>query len=687
MRNIETTGDGAQDRARNVLLVYPEYPKDTYWNFGHAMPIIGRKASMPPLGLITVAAMLPSQYRLKLVDMNIEALTDEHLAWADVVFTSTMVVQNRSFQEVVERAKAAGVPVVAGGPHPTTSHDTGEMEGVTHLVLGEAENVLGEFLSDFEQGRARASYRASSMPEVCTVPLPRFDLLRMEAYGTMCVQYSRGCPFMCEFCDIWQIYGRRPRVKEHGQLLRELDALYELGWRGAMFIVDDNFIGNVRLVKNLLPHLETWQRERGFPFRFFTEASVNLAHHEDLLDQMRDAGFNMVFLGIETPSLEGLKETKKSQNLREDLLGSVEKIQKHGLEVTAGFIVGFDSDAEDIFERQIRFIQQAGIPMAMVGILTALRGTELYERMKREGRLLCDSDGNNTHSFEPNFVPRMATAKLSEGYKRILATIYDRTLRNYYHRCRTLLDRLGPNPWFVRATRGAEVRTLFRALRRILTDTSRTEFLKFTLWSLWRHPRRFAEAVRLGVMGYHFRLITQGALGLSRLKDHLRGAEGALALRLAEAKAGIGEDLRSLGIKLRALYRDRRAALKEASKQVRALPAYYRAEGKGEIAAFSGRLETSLRADVIEHGLARLRESIRSTEEDLRTRWASLRESVGGVGQAWTEFKVERAEKLGQLKQRIKMFPRDVRLAGWAEYRGLMQRLDEMFALELAAGG
>lgn len=672
---------------RKVLLVYPEYPSDTYWNFGHTMPIIGRKASMPPLGLVTVAAMLPDRYELKLVDMNIEPLTDEHLQWADVVFTSTMIVQSKSLSEVVERAKRIGLPVVAGGPHPTTSKDQPEMEGLTHLVLGEVEDLLNSFLTDFDNGCAQRVYETSAAPDVTRTPIPRFDLLNLDAYGTMAVQYSRGCPFLCEFCDIWKIYGRRPRMKTHEQFLKELDVLYELGWRGSLFVVDDNFIGNVRVVKDFIPHIKAWQEQHGYPFHMFTEASVNLAHHESLLSDMRDAGFNMVFLGIETPSAESLKETKKTQNMRDDLLTSVHRIQANGMEVSAGFIVGFDSDREDIFDRQIRFIDQAGIPMAMVGLLTALRGTDLYDRMQKEGRLLAESDGNNTHFFESNFKPKMPIAELVAGYKKILASIYDRTLKNYFNRCRTFLNRLGPSPHFVRTIRWSEIKIFFRAMVRIGGDKGGPEFFRFLIWSLANHPKRFAEAVRLGVMGYHFRLITQGALGLAHLREFLGEMEKKLATKYEEVRSSVGDDLEAFRAKLRGLYSLRKETLKTAGRHSRGLPRFYRAKGRAEITSFLRRVDEYSTLDIVQEWMLRLKEFIRSTEDDLHHRVTALKEGVEGFSQSLRQLNAEREEKIAEVKRRIALLPREFQLIGQVEYAKFTRRLDDLFAPKFVSGG
>lgn len=490
------------------LLVYPEIPKNTYWSFEYSMKFINKKTAMPPLGLITVAAMFPPEARLKLVDMNIESLSDDDIEWADAVFISAMIVQKKSFDEVVMRAKKKGKTVVAGGPYPTNSMD--DIQGVDHFVLGEVEESFANFFNDLAMGKAEQVYAGGTRPDMCGAVLPRFDLLKMDAYASMSVQYSRGCPFKCEFCDIWKNYGNKPRLKPKEKMIQELDALYALGWEGPVFIVDDNFIGNkVRVKRELLPALIDWQKNHDSIFRFYTEASINMAGDEDLLCGMKDAGFNEVFIGIETPSAEALKETGKVQNLKTDLATAVNIIQKHGIEVMAGFILGFDSDKEDIFQRQIQFIQEVGIPKAMIGLLNALPGTDLYLRMEKEGRLRSCTTGNNTHSLETNFVTKMDPETLKEGYKEVLASIYDPDLKNYFTRCNTMLDNLGDSPFFQRKVRVEEIIMLIKSLAYQSPTPYGLQYLKFISRNLFRHFRVFGEAVRLSIEGHHFYTITR----------------------------------------------------------------------------------------------------------------------------------------------------------------------------------
>ena len=344
------------------LLVYPELPP-SYWDFRYALELVGKRAPMPPLGLLTVAAMFPESWELRLVDMNVLPLKDEDLAWADLVLTSTMVVQQRSLRDVLMRCEAIGKPVAVGGPHPTAFSD--DINGAAYHLLGEVEETLPRFLSDWQAGVVEPVYRPQARPDITITPVPRFDLVDLEAYGSMALQFSRGCPYDCEFCDITHLFGRVTRTKSIAQMLAELDRLYDLGWRGSVFMVDDNFIGNRREASHLLPAVASWQRERGYPFNLFTEASVDLARHETLMDGMVDAGFSMVFLGIESPNPEALRRTRKLQNTAHGdddyLLWAVRQIQEKGLEVTGGFVLGLDGDGPEVFDAQVDFVRQSSL--------------------------------------------------------------------------------------------------------------------------------------------------------------------------------------------------------------------------------------------------------------------------------------------------------------------------------------
>jgi radical SAM superfamily enzyme YgiQ (UPF0313 family) len=488
-----------------ILLINPEYP-NTYWSFRHALTFEGKRSAFPPLGLLTVSAMLPRSWERRLIDLEVGPLKDSDIDWADMIFLTAMLVQKDSLRSVVARCKARGKRVVIGGPYVTTN--TESLPDADHIFLGEAETTLPEFIQDLERGEAKRLYQAAERPALSTAPVPDFGLADLRRYSAMSVQYSRGCPFQCEFCDIIEIYGRIPRTKSIEQMITELDALRATGWHGTVFIVDDNFIGNKRNVKKLLPALAEWQERNGRPFEFLTEASVNLADDDDLLEGMRRAGFDRVFLGIETPVEESLLEAQKKQNIKVSLLDSVRKIQSYGMEVMAGFIVGFDTDPEDIFERQINFIRESAIPLAMVGLLTALPDTQLWRRLKREGRLLAESAGNNT-SFDLNFVPKMDSARLIAGYQSVLQTIYRPS--EYYQRALECLKRVPPGvktPHHYSLVNGF-VSLARMTLRLGILDSERREYWRFFRRAVAEHREKFAEAMRLAAMGYHFRKLME----------------------------------------------------------------------------------------------------------------------------------------------------------------------------------
>jgi radical SAM superfamily enzyme YgiQ (UPF0313 family) len=488
-----------------ILLVNPEFP-DTYWSFRHALPFEGKRCAFPPLGLLTVSALLPPSWERRLVDLNIEKLKTSDIEWADMVFATAMLVQKESLREVVKRCKSMGKRVVLGGPYVTSTRE--ELPPADHLFRGEAETTLPQFIADLAQGQAKAVYEAPERPALSTTPIADFALANMKRYSAMSVQYSRGCPFSCEFCDIIEIYGRVPRTKSNQQILAEFDALKNLGWRGTVFIVDDNFIGNKKNVRQLMPALAQWQKDNGFPFSLITESSLNLADDDALLATMRDAGFRRVFIGIETPVEESLHEAQKSQN-RGNLLDSVEKIQSYGMEVMAGFIVGFDNDPVDIFERQIDFIRRSAIPLAMVGLLNALPDTQLWKRLEREGRLLGeDATGNNTVCTF-NFKTRMDPAILVQGYQTIMRTIY--SPREYYERVLDSMRRTAhqlSEPSHYSLIRG--LATLTRIFVKLgVIDRERKEFWRFFTHALLKHRTRITDSLRLAAVGYHFRKLSE----------------------------------------------------------------------------------------------------------------------------------------------------------------------------------
>ncbi len=488
----------------NILMVYPEYPS-TFWSFKHALKFISKKAVHPPLGLLTVASMLPDDWNKKLIDMNVRKLRDRNIRWADMVFISAMAVQRSSVQKVIKRANELGVKVVAGGPLFTASYD--EFPGIDHFVLNEAEITLPMFLEDLKNGSLKKIYASDIFPDLEKTPAPSYDLINPNKYVSMSIQYSRGCPFNCEFCDITALFGRKVRTKTKEQILAELDNLYDIGWRGEVFFVDDNFIGNKnKLKEEILPALISWMKQRDYPFTFMTEASVNLSDDKRLMGLMIRAGFNSVFLGIETPDEKSLVECSKFQNKNRDLLGSIKKIQKFGFEVTAGFIVGFDNDTESIFKRQVDFIKKSNIITAMVGLLNAPKDTKLYKRLKSEGRLLENFTGDNT-DFSLNFIPKMEPAKLIEGYKSIIKGIY--SVRPYYKRVLKLLksnlkNRKRPTPLKLFHIR-AFIRSIFVLG---IKDKGRFQYWKIFFWSLFNNPRvSLPLAITYAIYGFHFRQI------------------------------------------------------------------------------------------------------------------------------------------------------------------------------------
>lgn len=499
----------------NILFVYPKYP-DTFWSFKHALKFISKKAVHPPLGLLTVAAMVPDDWEKRLVDMNVAALHDEDLEWADYVFISAMIVQKASVQEIIMRCHHAGVKIVAGGPLFSAGYE--DFSGVDHFVLNEAEMTFPAFLADLQHGKARHLYTSQEFPEITKTPIPLWELADMKKYVSMNIQYSRGCPFNCEFCDITVLYGHRVRTKNTEQIIAELDHLYFLGWRGGVFIVDDNFIGNKKKLKTeVLPAIIAWMRGRKYPFTFSTESSINLADDEELMQLMVQAGFDAVFIGIETPDEASLAECKKFQNKDRDLIACVKKIQRFGLRVRGGFIVGFDTDTPSIFERQVAFIQKSGIITAMVGLLNAPRGTRLYKRIVKEGRLLEDVSGDNT-DFSINFIPKMDYETLTRGYKRVISGIY--APKPYYERVKAFLQEYEPlhrKPFHlhfdhIRLHLGY-AGSFFKSILFLgIQDKERVYFWKLFFWSLFRRPRVFSLAITYAIYGFHFRKIFENYL-------------------------------------------------------------------------------------------------------------------------------------------------------------------------------
>jgi radical SAM superfamily enzyme YgiQ (UPF0313 family) len=483
----------------HVLLLYPQFP-DTFWSFKYALEFVGKRAALPPLGLLTIAALLPQTWSLRLVDTNVRALTDEDLAWADYAFLSAMAIQRTSAQRLVTRCKAAGLRVVAGGPLFTSAH--AQFPDVDHFVLNEAELTLPPFLADLAQGRAQRLYTDLAFADLSQSPMPRWDLLDFRRYASMSLQFSRGCPFHCEFCNVTTLFGHRVRIKSTAQIIAELDQLHALGWRSDVFFVDDNFIGNRQFLKTeLLPALLAWRAHK-HGHTFFTEASINLADDAVLLDLMVRAGFTKVFIGIETPDEQCLAECDKGQNRHRDLVADVHRIQRAGLQVQGGFIVGFDHDQPSIFQRQLDFIQQSGIVTAMVGLLQAPLGTRLYKRLEKEGRLSAEFSGDNVDGTT-NIIPVMNLETLRDGYRRLLHHLY--APAPYYQRIRTFL-REYRTPHGQRPLEFADLLAIVRSIYRLgLLGRERYQYWRLLCWTQFRHPRLLIQAITLAIYGYHFR--------------------------------------------------------------------------------------------------------------------------------------------------------------------------------------
>ncbi len=488
----------------NVLLIYPKYP-DTFFSFTHALHFISKKAAIPPLGLITVSALLPENWQKKLLDMNVTDLLPEDLEWADYVFISAMYIQKESVNNVIEECRKHEVKIVAGGPLFNQEHKN--YPQIDHFILNEAEITLAPFLNNLAKGiPPQKLYETAAYADIISSPTPEFHLLDRKAYASMNIQISRGCPFACDFCEISSLLGHKVRMKQTDQVIRELDALFHLKWRGNVSITDDNFIGNKRQIKNeLLPAIIEWMRRHKYPFIFNIQTSIDLADDKELISLMIQAGINSTFIGIETPSEQSLYESNKLQNQNRDMLLSVKEIQASGMQVSGGFIVGFDSDSVKVFQEQIDFIQQSGIVWAMVGLLNAPKNTKLYERLKAENRLTTEATGSNT-DYSMNFIPKMDAEELQKGYKSIIENIY--SVKPYYTRMRQFLvnyKQAHRRPIKIE-------RHYFKAFIKSLLiigiqSKGRGEFWKFIFWTVWNRPRLFLDAIMFTISGYHFRKV------------------------------------------------------------------------------------------------------------------------------------------------------------------------------------
>jgi len=490
----------------NILLVYPMYP-DTFWSFKHALKFVSKKASFPPLGLLTVAAMLPEDWNEKLIDMNANSLDDKDILWADYVFISAMSIQSDSVKEIIQKCKTLGAKIIGGGPLFTSSSEY--YPNIDHLVLNEAEITLPLFLNDLKNGTPKQKYTSEDWADISTTRLPLWNIVPIKNYTSMNLQYSRGCPYDCDFCDITVLYGRVPRTKTKEQVIDELEALYFTGWRGPVFFIDDNFIGNKgKLKREILPAIAEWMEKRKNPFYLNTEASINLADDEQLMQLMAKAGFEAVFIGIESPNDESLIECNKPQNRNRDLISSIKKIQQAGLEVQGGFIVGFDNDPSTIFDKLTNFIQESGIVTAMVGLLNAPKGTKLQKRLESEGRMLKDFTGNNT-DFSINFIPRMDAGTLMDGYKSILKKIY--SPKYYYERVMRFMKDFDPKKKKVFHLNPNYILALFRSIFKLgVIGEERVYYWKLFFWSLFRKPQLFSLAILFAIYGFHFKKISNG---------------------------------------------------------------------------------------------------------------------------------------------------------------------------------
>jgi len=486
----------------NTLLLYPEFP-DTFWSYKYALKFIRKRAAFPPLGLLTVGAMLPKNWSKRLVDLNVTKLSETDLLWADCVFVSAMAVQKESARRAISICKKADLRVVAGGPLFTSEHEG--FDEVDHFVLNEAELTLPLFLRDLERGCVARVYETCEHANIRETPPPMWELIDLNRYASMSVQFSRGCPYNCEFCNVTALFGHKARIKTSEQIIAELNGLHNLGWRGRVFFVDDNFIGNKKyLLRQLLPALIEWRKDKE-QISFNTETSLNLADDRILMEMMVEAGFDTVFIGIETPSEAGLTECNKKQNKSRDLVESVKRIQRAGLEVQGGFIVGFDSDNPSIFQRQIDFIQKSGIVTAMVGLLQAPKGTRLYKRLKKEGRLTGFMSGNTDGTT--NIIPRMDLKVLCEGYEQILRHIY--SPRHYYERVRTFLMEY-KSPKTKMPLDFKRFIAFFRTCIRLgVFGKERFQYWGLLLWTLRRRPELLSMAIAFAIYGHHFRRICE----------------------------------------------------------------------------------------------------------------------------------------------------------------------------------
>jgi len=490
-----------------ILLIWPKFPT-TFWSFKYALPFIGKKTASPPLGLLTIVSLLPEKWEKKLIDLNTDKLEEKDIQWADLVFISAMVIQKDSLRKIIPVIKKFNKKIVAGGPLFTTGYEEFSKD-VDYFVLGEGEITLPLFLEDLKKGSPKRIYMPNQWPEIKNTPLPCWELIDMRKYASMSIQFSRGCPFNCEFCDIVLLNGRVPRTKSKEQILSELEILYKKGWRGNVFFVDDNFIGNkIKLKEEILPAIVKWMEEKNYPFVFNTQLSINLADDKELMEMMVKAGFNTVFIGIESPEEESLKECGKFQNINRDLLESIKIIQNNGLQVQAGFIIGFDKDKSSIFDKMILFIQASGILTAMVGLLQAAPKTRLWERLKKEKRLISEPTGSNT-DCTINFKPKMPYRYLISGYKKVVKHIY--SPKDYYQRLINFLKEYKPRGKKIYQINLNQILAFLRSIWILgIKEKERLYYWKTFFWCLLKKPKLFPIMIDMAIKGFHFRKIAEG---------------------------------------------------------------------------------------------------------------------------------------------------------------------------------
>lgn len=480
-----------------ILLVYPKYPY-TLWCFQHALKFVNKKAALPPLGLLTIAPLLQEDNELKLIDENVKQIKDADILWADYIFISAVIIQKKSASKLIERCKKLGVKIVAGGPLFNGLHQN--YPEVDHFLLNESELTIQVFLKDLKNGNPKKIYISDKRPNIEDVPIPMWDLINMNDYAKMPIQTTRGCPFDCEFCNIVNLNGREPRVKTPKRIIEELSAIYDNGWRGSMIIVDDNFIGNKKEAKEILKEIIKWRKQTNFRGSFMTQISLNVADDEELLDLMREARINSVFIGFETPSKESLEECGKIHNKNRNMIEDVKKIHNFGIEVHGGFIVGFDNDDETIFKRQYDFIQNAGIVIATIGILNALPNTKLYYRLKNENRILYESSGDNT-DCSLNFIPKMDKDILVKNYKNLVKTIY--SADNYYQRIYNFLEEY--NHYSNGKLTFNFVVAFFKSFYILgLIDKNRSHFWKLFFTTVLKYPKSLPKVMTQAIYYFHF---------------------------------------------------------------------------------------------------------------------------------------------------------------------------------------